>query len=219
MRGLIVVTLILFGLSNAALFGQSQTTAALSPPPKVRTKPAEKDPIKAAMGGATQATGPITTEIYSDEAFFDSVNHIGTFSGRVIVKDPRFNVQADKLTIYLSKEDAKAAKPVDGKETAAPQGLEKAVAEGNVGVVRDGPGENGGPPTRSIGRADTAIYTTRDGNVELKGSPRVQSGMNTHVATSADTVMVINQSGQLITRGPSRTEIRQEPKAAEPAKP
>jgi hypothetical protein len=40
----------------------------------------------------------------------------------------------------------------------------------------------------------------------------VQQGLNTHIGTSPDTVMVINQNGQLTTHGPSRTEIRQEPK-------
>jgi hypothetical protein len=33
-----------------------------------------------------------------------------------------------------------------------------------------------------------------------------------HIATSAETVMIINQDGHLNTHGPSRTEIRQEPK-------
>jgi hypothetical protein len=33
-----------------------------------------------------------------------------------------------------------------------------------------------------------------------------------HVATSPDTVMIINQNSQLTTHGPSRTEIRQQPK-------
>jgi len=32
-----------------------------------------------------------------------------------------------------------------------------------------------------------------------------------HVATSPDTVMIINQNSQLSTHGPSRTEIRQQP--------
>jgi lipopolysaccharide export system protein LptA len=123
----------------------------------------------------------------------------------VIVKDPRFNVQADKWTVYLSR----------GQE----RGLEKAVAEGNVGVVREQAGENGAPPVRSVGRADTAIYTISDGNVELRGSPRVQNGLNTHVATSPETTMTITQNGQLTTKGPSRTEIRQEPKPAESPKP
>ncbi len=35
------------------------------------------------------------------------------------------------------------------------------------------------------------------------------------MATSPDTVMIVNQNGQLTTHGPSRTEIRQEPKTEE----
>lgn len=142
---------------------------------------------------------PVTTEIYADEAFFDSQKNIGKFTGRVRVVDPRFNMQADKLTAYISKEK---------------QGLEKAVADANVGVVRDRVDPKGGPPSRSIGLADHAVYTVSDGNVELSGNPRVQQGMNLHVATSAETVMILNQEGQLTTRGPSRTELRQEPKTS-----
>ena len=188
--------------SSGHALGQDATASPRSSPAKV--KPAENDPLKGAFGGNLGAptNGPVTTEIYSNEAFFDSEKYIGTFSGRVIVKDPRFNIQADKLTIYLSKGET--------------SGLEKAVAEGNVGVIRETPGEQGAPPSRSVGRADIAVYTAKDGNVEMKGTPRLQSGMNTHIATSPDTVMVVNQSGQLTTRGPSRTEIRQEPKAEQP---
>ncbi len=218
--------LLILAFSAVDLLAQNLTAAALASPARLQKKPADKDPIKAAVGGGSLPKGEaITTEIYADEAFFDSANHIGIFTGHVIVNDPRFNVQSDKLTIYLNKNQGKTAKPGTGP-TPAPdpaakeepeQALEKAVAEGNVGVVRERPGDNGGPPVRSIGRSDMAIYTTSDGNVELRGNPRVQSGLNMHVATSPDTVMVINQSGQLVTKGPSRTEIRQEPKAPSPA--
>jgi len=184
-----------------------QAKAADAGAAKADDKPAPADPIKSAMGGGLMSPtdGPVTTEIYADEALFDSQKYIGTFIGRVIVKDPRFNIQADKLTVYLGQGEQK--------------GLDRAIAEGNVGVVREQPGENGGPPVRSVGRAEKAIYTAGDGNVELTGSPRVQSGLNTHVATSPETVMLINQSGQLTTRGPSRTDLRQEPKAAPSPKP
>jgi lipopolysaccharide transport protein LptA len=147
---------------------------------------------------ALQSNEPTTTEIYSDEAFFDSTKNVGIFSGRVKVTDPRFNLQSDKLTVFITK----------GQN----QGLEKAIAEGNVGLVRDRPDPNGGPPTRAIGRADKAVYTAATGDVELTGTPRVQEGPNMHVATSPDTVMLINQNSQLTTHGPSRTEIRQQPK-------
>ena len=144
-----------------------------------------------------QSNEPVTTEIYSDEAFFDSTKNMGIFSGRVKVIDPRFNLQSDKLTVFITK----------GQN----QSLEKAVAEGNVGLVRERPDPKGGAPTRAVGRADKATYTAATGDVELRGTPRVQEGPNMHVATSPDTVMVINQNSQLSTHGPSRTEIRQQP--------
>jgi len=148
-------------------------------------------------GGGPQSDQPTTTEIYSDEAFFDSTKNMGIFSGRVKVVDPRFNLQSDKLTVHITK----------GQN----QSLEKAIAEGNVGLVRDRPDPNGGAPTRAVGRADKATYTAATGDVELVGTPRVQEGPNLHVATSPDTVMVVSQNSQLRTHGPSRTEIVQQP--------
>src|SRR5881394_4444411 len=159
---------------------------------------------------ASSATGlqpnePTTTEIYSDEAFFDSTKNMGIFSGRVKVVDPRFNLQSDKLTVFITK----------GQN----QSLEKAIAEGNVGLVRDRPDPNGGPPTHAVGRSEHAVYMATDGSVELTGMPKVQQGPNMHIATSAQTVMVISQDGHLDTHGPSRTEIRQEPKEEKPGSP
>ena len=113
------------------------------------------------------------------------------------VVDPRFNLQSDKLTVVITKGEN--------------QSLEKAIAEGNVGLIRDRPAANGGPPTRAVGRSDKATYTAATGEVELMGTPRVQEGPNLHVATSPDTVMIISQNSQLRTHGPSRTEIVQQP--------
>jgi lipopolysaccharide transport protein LptA len=153
---------------------------------------------------ATDAKGePITTQIYADEASFDTEKRIGIFSGHVRVFDPRFNIQSDKLTVYIHKDEG--------------EGLEKAIADGHVGVVRDKPDPKGGKPSKAIGLSEKAVYTSVDGNVVLTGSPRVQQGLDTHVATSPDTVMVLNANGHLTTRGPSRTEIRQEKKGREGA--
>jgi lipopolysaccharide transport protein LptA len=196
---------ILLGLliSPAQMRGQSTVspTESASPSAKQQTekKPKEtKEPSKLFGNVASKSNEPTTTEIYADEAFFDSNKNTGIFSGHVKVSDPRFNLQSEKLTVFISKGEN--------------QGLEKAIAEGNVAVVRDRPDPNGGPPTRAVGRSDKATYISATGDVELSGTPRVQEGMNTHIATSPDTVMVVNQSGQLTTHGPSRTEIRQQPK-------
>jgi len=191
------------GWITAAPAGSPAPTKA-EKPPKAKAKNKDKDDKSPATNlfgpGAAgqQSNGPTTTEIYSDEAFFDSTKNMGIFSGRVKVLDPRFNLQSDKLTVFITKGEN--------------QSMEKAIAEGNVGLVRDRPAANGGAPTRAVGRSDKAIYTAATGDVELVGTPRVQEGPNMHVATSPDTVMVIGQNSQLRTHGPSRTEIVQQPK-------
>jgi lipopolysaccharide transport protein LptA len=194
----LIVLAILGCALNASAQTEVVTTAAQSPKPASSPKKKSDDASKNPFGAESKNEGPITTEIYADEASFDSTKNVGVFTGHVRVFDPRFNLQSDKLTVYLRK----------GED----QGLEKAIAVGNVGVVRDRPDPNGGPPTHAVGRAEHAVYTVADGNVELTGMPKVQQGLNMHIATSSQTVMVINQDGHLNTHGPSRTEIRQEPK-------
>ena len=171
-----------------------KSTPASSPEKTSTEKPKEKKKAPAAPGEQ------IVTEIYADQVVFDSTKSIGVFTGKVVVIDPRFKIQGDKLTIYMSNKQS--------------EGLDKAIVEGNVGVVRERPGENGAPPdpaNRMVGRSDKAVYTAKDGNFELTGNARVQQGLNTHVATSPETVMILNDKGQLQTTGPSRTEIRQAP--------
>jgi lipopolysaccharide transport protein LptA len=206
-----------FTLIAGVARGQGSAPATLSS--RTPSKPSQKAPSAKAPSGtpssekdaaekpksATGATAPseqIITEIYADQTVFDSGKSIGIFTGHVVVTDPRFNIQGDKLTIFISKKQN--------------EGFERAIVEGNVGVVRDRPSTTGGPPDHMVGRSDKAVYTAKDGRFELTGNPRVQQGLNTHVATSPDTIMILNEAGQLETHGPSRTEIRQDPGAASP---
>ena len=206
MKRVAVSIVLMASVMTAQLHGQvAAAPTDSSKPPKKREKAVGGKEDKSSSGKVSppEATGrqsnePTTTEIYADEAFFDSTKNMGIFKGRVKVTDPRFSLQSDKLTVFIAKGQS--------------QGLEKAVADGNVGLVRDRPDPNGGAPTRAVGRADKAVYTAATGDVELSGTPRVQEGMNMHVATRPDTVMIINQNNQLTTHGPSRTEIRQQPK-------
>jgi lipopolysaccharide transport protein LptA len=214
MKKLAVLALVLgcaFGMPLAAQIAAapagSPAQASKTEKPKDKAKAKNKDKKKEDKSSGTNLFGssaagpqsdqPTTTEIYADEAFFDSTKNMGIFTGRVKVVDPRFNLQSDKLTVFITK----------GQN----QSLEKAIAEGNVGLVRDRPAANGGAPTRAVGRSDKATYTAATGDVELVGTPRVQEGPNLHVATSPDTVMVVSQNSQLRTHGPSRTEIVQQP--------
>src|SRR5260370_32756158 len=173
MKRLATLILLIATLTAAQLDAQIAAAPTASAPmlPKKREKQAaekdEKSSTNKVVGGSKllQSNEPTTTEIYADEAIFDSNKSMGIFSGRVKVTDPRFNLQSDKLTVFISKGEN--------------QGLERAIAEGNVGVVRDRPDPNGGPPTRAVGRSDTATYTASNRDVELQGTPRGQQGQHT----------------------------------------
>jgi lipopolysaccharide transport protein LptA len=188
------------GSAPSSLSSRLKPEASPSATPKEVKPAAEKSATPQLKPGESPAPGQeIVTEIYADKAVFDSGKSIGVFTGHIVVIDPRFQIQGDKLTIYLSKKEG--------------EGLDKAVVEGNVGVVRDRADPAGGPPSRMVGRSDKAVYTAKTGYFELTGNPRVQQGLNTHVATSPETVMILNDKGELQTTGPSRTEIRQPPKS------
>ena len=202
-------------ISLAALSGTARGQGSAPPSLSSKLKPESSPsatPKEAKVAPEKKKTAPpkpgesptpleheLVTEIYADKAVFDSTKSTGVFTGHIVVIDPRFQIQGDKLTIYLNNKQ-------EG-------GLDKAVVEGNVGVVKDRPDPAGGPPSRMLGRSDHAVYLAKTGNFELTGNPRVQQGLNTHVATSPDTVMVLNNNGELQTTGPSRTEIRQPPKS------
>ena len=224
MRKLGVVSVLCFGVLAGIVCGQGSAPETLSSrsPAKVPEKTSEKAPAakpkdvkvipekgpeekRTETKSAPVNQEPIVTEIYADKVVFDSAKSTGVFTGHIVVTDPRFQIQGDKLTIYLSSKQS--------------EGLDRAVVEGNVGVVREKPATEGGEPSRMVGRSDKAVYTAKNGNFELTGNPRVQQGLNIHVATSPETVMILNETGQLQTNGPSRTEIRQAPKAEATPKP
>src|SRR3954469_24546414 len=225
MRKIAVVSVLCFGVLIQIVGGQGSAPESLSTrtPAKAPGKAPEKTPPaptkevkvipeKSPAEKSTETTSapanqePVVTEIYADKVIFDSAKSTGVFTGHIVVTDPRFQIQGDKLTIFLSNKQSEG-------------GLDHAIVEGNVGVGREKPATEGGEATRMVGRSDKALYTAKDGTFELTGNPRVQQGLNIHVATSPETVMILNESGQLQTNGPSRTEIRQAPKPEATPKP
>ncbi len=130
------------------------------------------------------------TEITAQqEATFDNNESVATFIGKVVVKDPQFNLFCDKLTVYLNKDR---------------KGIETAVAEGSVVIVQENTNDKG-EPIKSVGRAGKAVFEPATGDVTLSISPSIQQGINNHVAANEKTVMVLNREGRMRTEGPSRT--------------
>ena len=104
-----VVVLIIFCATAAHLFGQNRQSSAATTPSaakkdskKAKPAPDNSNPLLNGIKGAP-TNGPVTTEIYADDAFFDSNKNVGIFSGHVKVADPRFTLQAEKLTVYITK--------------------------------------------------------------------------------------------------------------------
>ncbi len=192
-------------------------SSAASVPPlfsEQRTEKSEK-PVK-------RSKGP--TEIVALEATFDQKAHIAVFIGDVIVTDPEFNVQADKLTAYLKHDDNAAggaaptrltagAPPAAEPKSASKKksgGLDKAIAEadpGSVVTVTQEKEEADGSMSHSIGHGRKVVFDSVTGDITLTGRPDVKQGINTCVATDDSTIMILNRDGHMRVTGPHKTVI------------
>jgi lipopolysaccharide export system protein LptA len=203
--------------------GPRAQVSEASPTPAEKSLFAE-DRTEKAEPPAKKAKGP--TEIVALEATFDQKTHMAVFTGDVVVTDPEFNVQSDKLTAYLKHDDDKPAADAppgrlrapgapaeakSGKPAKKSSGLEKAVAEanpGNVVTVTQEKKELDGTVNHSIGHGKKVVFDSVTGDITLTGRPDVQQGLNTCVASDENTVMVLNRDGHMRVNGPHKTVIR-----------
>lgn len=193
-------------------------------PPPARPMFAEKRDEKTASKPEKKAKG--ATEIVALEATFDQKAHIAVFIGQVVVTDPEFNVQCDKLTAYLKHDEKPAAEFAPGRlkapTTPAPDpkpedkkpkggGLEKALCEadpGSVCTVTQEKQEIDGSISHSIGHGRKVHYDAVTGDITLTGRPDVQQGINTCISTDESTIMILNRDGHMRVTGPHKTVIK-----------
>ena len=165
---------------------------------------------------ADAAKSPAPTTIDSQAMDYDEKTRVAIFTGEhygVVLVDPQFKVNCGKLTAYMRKAGGTAAGATGAKGKASPapsaspagkadaaaqkaSGLQRAVAEGSsdepVVIVQDKPATNGDQPQHNVGIAVKADYNADTGDVYLTGWPRVSQGINTQIATSEKTVMIMN---------------------------
>jgi lipopolysaccharide export system protein LptA len=188
------------------------------------------DPAKASKS-EKKAKGQ--TEITALEGTFDQKTREAVFIGNVVVKDPEFTVVCDRLIALLKKQTeggekgaaggVPAAKPspaadppasAEGAKENKPKGggLDKATAEANPGKmveITQDKLEADGSLSKNIGLARKATYDAKTGDIVLIGSPSVQQGINTCVATSEETIMILNRNGQMRAIGPHKMIIKE----------
>jgi lipopolysaccharide export system protein LptA len=177
------------------------------------------------------------TEITSLEATFDQKGMVAVFLREVVVKDPEFTVNCDRLTAYLKKAKNGAerpaatpapenrapaspppanpppANPLPGKSADDPKGggLDHAIAEadpGNVVIITQDKVESDGSITKNIGKGRKVTYDSATGNIVLTGMPNIQQGINLFVATDESTVMTLNRNGHVTFAGPTKTILK-----------
>jgi lipopolysaccharide export system protein LptA len=201
-------------IKEADLLKQIDSFGAAATPPAAEGSPARspKPGKPGRLGADAKQQGP--TEITcTKEATFDNRSRRAVFTGSVKVKDPQFTISCERLTAVLRDGAAKKGTggPVEQSPTSQQaSGLERAIAEGNVVIIQDKPGENGGPTKHYIGKAERAEYDAATGDVVLTGWPQVQQGINTQVATEAATIMTLNRDGRMKTQGGSKTVIQEQ---------
>ncbi len=191
----------------------------------------EDKPTRKAEPAAKKDKGP--TEITALEATFDNKSHLAVFIGDVVVKDPEFNVECDRLDAYLKHDDkppvdkTAPVKPVNvpGHPAATPVpapkaeksdkqskgGLEKAIAvmtKGGQVLITQDKVESDGTVSHNIGRGKKAVYDAVTGDITLTGMPTVQQGINTCIALDEGTVMILNREGRMRVIGLHKTVIK-----------
>jgi lipopolysaccharide export system protein LptA len=207
----------------------TDTTGRLKPGGAAR--PAVPAAPAAAPNPAKAAQGP--TEITAQEAMLDNKANLAVFSGAVDVKSPEYDVNCDKLTIYLKPEKPKAVdvkpaepRPIGAEEKPALQPAEKpedkvdekggekgksnsridkAIAEGNVKIVQNKPGANGGKPEKYFGSGRKAVFDNEKQTCTLTGWPRVQQSEGGKLVRE----IVPLEEGVVIIMKPDRIDVLQ----------
>ncbi len=170
------------------------------------------------FGPDNESKGP--TEITAkDAAQFDVGGRTAVFTGMVKVIDPQFTMTADKLTVHLNREEDGGG--LDNAEAEghvlivhlnqprpAPPGPAGSPATGASAAAAPNPAATPGPPVRSTGKGERALYEAKDGSVTLLGWPEVTQGLNTHISMEAGVKMVIYRDGRMKTYGSTRTVIQ-----------
>ena len=190
--------------------------------PKKRTLGLEGTGLDEKKKAPTPAKSKGETVITALEATFDQKTREAVFIGKVVVKDPEFNVECDRLDAFLRKapEVAGADKP-EADPPPAPKpptsasdkggGLDHAVADanpGNVVLITQLKQEGDGSLTKNVGKGRRATYDAKTGDVVLTGMPSVQQGINLCVAQDESTVMTLNRDGRMRVEGPHKTVIK-----------
>jgi len=157
------------------------------------------------------------TEITAIEATFDQKANVAVFLKDVVVKDPQFNVECDKLTAYLKHEDKEAAAtPAEkgaaatpGKSTGKPTAKPAATPVATPTAAAATPIGKGGAtaaatpvPKKKGSGLDKAVHVTTGGRPVKITQDKVEAdGSITHGIGIADRAEYYSSTGDIFLYG------------------
>ncbi len=197
--------------------GTKPLTTAKGEPLPAPVLDRQPQPLRA--GRAKPVRGDDVTEIDAKGgAYFHSSQKIIIFTEDVNVAHPTFDLQCDKLEIFLYEDSelsgsgagASAGQPAGGAGVVGGafggnKSIKRAIATGYVVITKTGAGGDA-----QVGKARHATFESASGDVILRDYPQVQRGSNLIIATDRTTTIVLRADGNMEVHGPSKTEIVKE---------
>lgn len=197
----------------------SVTPANPAPASEIIKLPGDK--LTAGNGPDTPDTANKTvanvTEITAIEATFDQKANVAVFLKDVVVKDPQFNVECDKLTAYLKHEDKDATAPAakgaaatptksTGKPVAKPAGTpvatpvaaSAATPTGKAGATATA---TPAPKKKGSGLDKAVAVTTSERRVRITQDKVEADGSITHGIGIADRAEYYSSTGDIYLYG------------------
>jgi lipopolysaccharide transport protein LptA len=114
-------------------------------------------PATTTVGGTNTNEPTVVTSVRMQT---DYAGNVGTFSGNVLVVDPRITVRADKMTVFFG-----GTNNIVNGVTNSVRSVQRILADGGVVINQD----------KKKATADHAEYTTTDDKVVLTLNPKVES--------------------------------------------
>lgn len=196
--------------SNGQLLTQADPAPSAAPtPPPAMTTPANVPPPVPLQPRYEKEKGNQSDvmEIEADESVMDNEKRLITFTGHVVVTEPRFNLTSDRLEVYMNDDTNLDGTPAAGaassNEDAPP--FKRAIASGGMVEIE----KIGADGKVQIAKARKADYDAVTGDIVLSGGPpTLQSGSGFVNPSSPDAVIILRADGNhQIKGGTGRNKI------------
>ncbi|MBL9118198.1 MAG: hypothetical protein JNJ83_24545 [Verrucomicrobiaceae bacterium] len=198
-----------------------QQPAGDAPPGIIAPGDAKAKPLQPESTAPAPQKGPKQAIIDAESNFFDPATNVTVFEGNVKARHPDFQIDCERLELFMKKQDKKSgpgpsapptgvpgdtkkpdetAKPVPAPEAKEEEGgIEKAVATGTRVVVIQHT-----PEGDKMGTGRKVTYDGNTGDMVFSGMPTIQEGARKIVGTDPSTVLTITGTGKVLTKGPNQ---------------